>query len=59
MELDRRKIRDRVAKAAAQGKQLPEIQKLRPTAEYDAKFGKGFITSEKFVDAIYRSVVKR
>ncbi len=52
------KIRERVAKAIAQGKQLADIQKLRPTAEYDAKFGKGFIKPEILVDMVYRSLAK-
>jgi glyoxylase-like metal-dependent hydrolase (beta-lactamase superfamily II) len=48
-------IRDRVTAGIAQKKTLAQIQATRPTREWDARLGKGFITPKAIVEVIYRS----
>ena len=52
-------IRDRVKKLAAAGKSLADVQAAKPTAEFDAAWGKGFIKPEMFVETIYNEVSKK
>ncbi len=47
-------IRDRVKKLAAAGKSLADVQAAKPTAEFDATWGKAFITGPMLVEAIYK-----
>ena len=49
-------IRDRVAALKGEGKSLNEIAAAKPTAAYDAKWGKGFVNGEFFTKLIYRGV---
>jgi glyoxylase-like metal-dependent hydrolase (beta-lactamase superfamily II) len=44
--------RDRVRAAAAGGKPLGEVQAAKPTAEWDAAWGNGFIKPDRFVESI-------
>ncbi|MCJ7558383.1 MAG: MBL fold metallo-hydrolase [Gammaproteobacteria bacterium] len=46
-------VRDRVAVMVAQGKTLEEVQAAGPSAEFDDKWGNGFMTPENFVREIY------
>ena len=46
-------IRDRVAAGVAQGKSLAEIQALKPTAQWDEKWGGGFLKPDVFVQIVY------
>ena len=52
-------IRDRVKKLAAAKKTLAEVQAARPSAEYDATWGKAFISGPQFVETIYKEVSKQ
>lgn len=49
-------VRDRIAALKAQGKTLEEVVDARPTARYDERFGKGFISPESLAGFIYRSL---
>jgi glyoxylase-like metal-dependent hydrolase (beta-lactamase superfamily II) len=49
-------IRDRIAALKRQGKSLDEIVAARPTAAYDAKWGKGFVNGEFFTKLVYKGV---
>ena len=49
-------VRDRVRELVRAGKTLEEVKAARPTARFDAEWGKGFITPERFVETVYRSV---
>ncbi len=51
-------IRDRVAALKREGKSLNEIVAAKPTAAYDAKWGKGFVNGEFFTKLIYKGVGK-
>jgi glyoxylase-like metal-dependent hydrolase (beta-lactamase superfamily II) len=51
-------IRDRVAALKGEGKSLNEIVAAKPTAAYDAKFGKGFVNGEFFTKLVYKGVGK-
>ncbi len=48
--------RDRVAALKKQGKTLPEVIAAKPTAAYDAKWGGGPETTEKFLGLVYQGV---
>ena len=52
-------VRDRIKKLAAAGKTLAEVQAAKPSAEYDATWGKGFISGPLFVETIYKEVAKK
>ena len=51
-------IRDRVAALKREGKSLNEVVAAKPTAAYDAKWGKGFVNGEFFTKLIYKGVGK-
>lgn len=49
-------IRDRVKAAIKQGKSLESLQATKPTAEFDATWGKAFITGPQLVETIYKDL---
>lgn len=49
-------VRDRVRRGIAAGRTLAQIVATRPTAEFDARWGSGFVTPEQFVELVYRSL---
>lgn len=49
-------VRDRIAAAVEAGKTLAQVQAERPSAEWDAVWGKGFIKPDKFAAEIYESL---
>lgn len=51
-------IRDRVATLKGQGKSLSEIIAAKPTAVYDAEWGRGFVNGEVFTRLVYKGVGK-
>jgi glyoxylase-like metal-dependent hydrolase (beta-lactamase superfamily II) len=51
-------IRDRVAALKGDGKSLNEIVAAKPTAAYDAKWGRGFVNGEFFTKLIYKGLGK-
>jgi hypothetical protein len=52
-------VRDAVRNAAKDGKLLAEVQKARPTALWDEKWGRGFIRPDVFVSLIYPGVTAK
>ena len=52
-------IRDRVRKLAAAGASLDRILASKPTREFDAEWGKGFVTGDDFVRFAYAGVKRR
>jgi glyoxylase-like metal-dependent hydrolase (beta-lactamase superfamily II) len=52
-------IRDRIAKMVAAKKTLAQVAAAKPTAEFDEKWGKGFITADLMVDQVYKSLTKK
>jgi glyoxylase-like metal-dependent hydrolase (beta-lactamase superfamily II) len=50
------KVRDRVASLAGGKKSLDDIKAAKLTAEFDPKFGQGFIKGDQFVEVVYRDV---
>jgi glyoxylase-like metal-dependent hydrolase (beta-lactamase superfamily II) len=50
------KIRDKVAALAAEHKSLDDIKAAKPTAEFDAKMGAGFIKPDQVVEEIFVSL---
>jgi glyoxylase-like metal-dependent hydrolase (beta-lactamase superfamily II) len=51
-------IRDRIQDLINKGKSLEQVKAARPTADYDDRYGaaSGFWTTDKFVEAAYRSL---
>jgi glyoxylase-like metal-dependent hydrolase (beta-lactamase superfamily II) len=49
-------VRARVAKLKAQGRTLQEVLAAKPTAAYDAKWGKSVVSPELFTTLVYRGV---
>jgi len=45
-------VSGRIAKLVAEGRSLEQIVAAKPTAEYDDKWGKGFIKPDKFVEML-------
>jgi glyoxylase-like metal-dependent hydrolase (beta-lactamase superfamily II) len=54
-----RTIRERVAKAVADKKSLAEVQAAHPSAEWDARLGKGFITPDVLVKSLYEELTTK
>jgi len=51
-------VSGKVAAQIKQGKKLEEVVASKPTAQYDAKWGKGFLAPEKFVEMLYGNLKK-
>jgi len=49
-------IRDKVAALKKQGRTIDEAIAAKPTAQYDEKFGKGFVKPDMFARLIYQGV---
>jgi len=49
-------VRDRVAAAKASGKTVEETVASKPSAEFDATFGKGLLGPDAFVAILYKSL---
>ncbi len=51
-------IRDRVKALIAQGKTLDQVIAAKPTAQWDATWGKGYMGPDVFVSFVYRSLTE-
>jgi glyoxylase-like metal-dependent hydrolase (beta-lactamase superfamily II) len=51
-------VSGRVAAQIKQGKKMEEVVASKPTAQYDAKWGKGFLPPDKFVEMLYDNLKK-
>jgi glyoxylase-like metal-dependent hydrolase (beta-lactamase superfamily II) len=51
-------VSGRVAAQVKQGKKLEEVVASKPTAQFDAKWGKGFLAPDKFVEMLYGNLKK-
>jgi cyclase len=49
-------LRDRIAKLKAEGRSRDEAIAAKPTAEYDAKWGTGFVKGDVFTGLVYDSL---
>jgi cyclase len=49
-------VRDRVRTAKTAGKSLAEVQAARPSAEFDAAWGKGMLAPNDFVALVYNTL---
>jgi len=52
-------VRDRIRKLAGQGKTLAQVKAAKPTAEFDAAWGGGFINPDRFIEILYGDLSKR
>ena len=52
-------VRDRVKALVSQGKTLDEIVAAKPTAQWDATWGKGFMGPDVFVSFVHRSLTEK
>jgi cyclase len=51
-------VSGRITAQIKQGKKLEEVQASKPTAQFDAKWGKGFLPPDKFVEMLYGNLKK-
>ncbi len=49
-------VRDRVAAAKKSGKSVDETVASKPSADYDARYGKGLLNPDLFVTILYKSI---
>ncbi|MEP7344385.1 MAG: MBL fold metallo-hydrolase [Gemmatimonadaceae bacterium] len=52
-------IRGRILKLVVAGKALPDVVAAKPTAEFDATWGSGFINGESLIETIYNDLKAR
>ena len=52
-------VTDRVARHIAQGRTLKQVLAAKPSAEFDAKWGTGFIKPEPFITILYSSLTPK
>ncbi len=52
-------VRDRVRALAREGKTLQQVQAAKPSAEFDARWGQGFMKPDSFIRVVYESVARR
>lgn len=52
-------IRNRVQRQVAAGASLRDVIAARPTAEFDATWGDGFVKPDQFVEILYKSLSRR
>ena len=54
-------IRDRIQAMIDKGMTLEQVEAAKPTSDYDPRYGSttGFWTTEKFVDAVYKSLSQK
>jgi cyclase len=51
-------MRDRVGRLKSSGKSLAETQAAKPSAEFDAQWGNGFMKADGFVALVYDTLPK-
>jgi len=51
-------MRDRIRSLAESGRSAEQVVAARPSAEFDARWGRGRVSPEAFVRAVYRSVTQ-
>jgi len=49
-------LRDKISKHILEGKTLEEVLALKPTQEFDVKWGQGFLTPDQFVQILYEDL---
>jgi glyoxylase-like metal-dependent hydrolase (beta-lactamase superfamily II) len=49
-------VRDKVRELKKAGKTLADVQAAKPTSEFDAKWGKGFLNGDAFVAVVYSTL---
>lgn len=52
-------VRDRIRTLVRAGKTLAEVQAAKPTAEFDAVWGTGFVNGTRFVEIVYTDLKAR
>jgi hypothetical protein len=52
-------VRDRIRGLIRGGKTLAQVQAAKPTAQFDARWGAGSITPERFVEIVYTDLAAR
>lgn len=52
-------VRDRVKPLVAAGKTLDEVKAAKPTADFDAQWGNGFLEPDRWVEMVYEGLKKR
>ena len=50
------RLRAKISKQISNGKTLEEIQRAKPTQEFDEKWGHGMLTPDQFVQILYKDL---
>lgn len=53
------RIRDQVRSMVEAGRTLDQVKAAKPTAEFDEKWGKGFMKPDSFLEIVYSSLSRR
>jgi glyoxylase-like metal-dependent hydrolase (beta-lactamase superfamily II) len=51
-------VASRIRNAVREGRKLEEVVAAKPTADFDATFGKGFLPPHRFVEMVFRNLSK-
>jgi cyclase len=51
-------VRDRFVAMIKKGMTLDQIRAAKPTLDYDAQYSAGIVTTDKFVEAVYKSLTE-
>ena len=54
-----RTVHARLEKLIGEGKTLDEVLAAKPTADFDAAWGQGFLTPDRWVEINYRGMTAR
>ena len=52
------KVSTRIGEQVRAGRSLPEVVESKPTAEFDAVWGKGFLNPQRFTEMLYQNLKK-
>ncbi|HET7296700.1 MAG TPA: MBL fold metallo-hydrolase [Gemmatimonadales bacterium] len=52
-------VRDRIRRLVREGKTLAQVKSAKPTAEFDAAWGAGYMNPDRFVEILYGDLSRR
>lgn len=52
-------VRDRIKRQVVRGRSAQQVLASKPTAEFDARWAKGGVATDEFVQGVYRSISRR
>lgn len=52
-------VKEKIQNLISQGKSLQDVQKTKPTKDFDATWGKGFLSPDKFTQIVYEDLSRK